>query len=37
MKKLILVRGPLGVGKTTVARKLAASLNAHYISIDSVL
>lgn len=37
MKKLIIIRGPLGVGKTTVARKLAADLNAHYVSIDSVL
>lgn len=37
IQKLIIIRGPLGVGKTTVARKLAAKLNAHYISIDSVL
>lgn len=35
--KLIIIRGPLGVGKTTIARKLATNLNAHYISIDSVL
>lgn len=37
MKKLILLRGPLGVGKTTIAQKLAAALNARVVSIDSVL
>lgn len=37
MKKLILLRGPLGVGKTTLAKKLGAALNARVVSIDSVL
>lgn len=37
MKKLIIVRGPLGVGKTTVAKKLTTRLDALYISIDSIL
>lgn len=37
MKKLIILRGPLGVGKTTVAKKLGAALNARVVSIDFVL
>jgi hypothetical protein len=31
------VRGPLGAGKTTVARALAASIGGGYISIDALL
>ena len=37
MIKLIIIRGPLGVGKSTVATKLAQELNAYYVSIDSIL
>lgn len=37
MKKLIVIRGPLGVGKTTVATVLAQKLNAEYISLDHIL
>jgi shikimate kinase len=37
MKKLIIVRGPLGVGKTTVATTLAQRLGAEYLSIDQIL
>ncbi len=33
----VIVRGPLGVGKTTVARKLAERLQGPYVSIDQVL
>lgn len=34
---LVLVRGPLGVGKSTISTMLAGILNAEYISIDKVL
>jgi len=37
MTYYIIIRGPLGVGKSTVARKLADKLHAKYISIDKVL
>ena len=37
MSYCIIIRGPLGVGKTTVARKLAERLEALHISIDEVL
>ena len=37
MKYYIIIRGPLGIGKTTIAKKLAAKLDATHISIDSVL
>jgi shikimate kinase len=33
----IIIRGPLGIGKTTIAKKLAKILNADYISIDKIL
>jgi predicted kinase len=33
----IVVRGPLGVGKSTVARALARRVGARYISIDRIL
>ncbi|MFH1047059.1 MAG: AAA family ATPase [Patescibacteria group bacterium] len=36
-KKIIVIRGPLGVGKSTVARAIAGSLKGHYISIDQVM
>lgn len=37
MKKLIVIRGPLGVGKTTVSKILAQNLHARYISLDQIL
>ena len=37
MSYFILIRGPLGCGKTTIAKKLARELKASYISIDQVL
>ena len=37
MSKLIIIRGPLGIGKTTIAKKLAEELSAKYISIDKIL
>ena len=35
--KLIIVRGPLGVGKTTISKLRADRIGAFYISIDKVL
>ena len=32
----IIIRGPAGVGKTTVSKKLAEIYNGHYISIDKI-
>ena len=37
MSFFIIVRGPLGCGKTTIAEKLAKSLKAEYIAIDRIL
>jgi predicted kinase len=37
MNFYVIVRGPLGVGKSTVSRKLAQVLRAEYISVDRVL
>lgn len=37
MKKLIIIRGPLGVGKTTVSLILAQKFQAKYISVDQIL
>lgn len=37
MTYYIIIRGPLGVGKSTIAQKLAKQLNAEYISMDKVL
>jgi cytidylate kinase len=34
---IILIRGPLGVGKTTVAKLLAKRLKAKYLSLDKIL
>lgn len=37
MHTVILIRGALGVGKTTVAKDVAKKLNAEYFSIDRIL
>lgn len=37
MNYFIIVRGPLGIGKTTISKKLTSILNAKYVAIDSVL
>jgi tRNA uridine 5-carbamoylmethylation protein Kti12 len=34
---LIIIRGPLGVGKSTIAKELAKKLNGKYLSIDEIL
>jgi len=34
---VVLIRGPLGIGKTTVARAAAAALDAAYVSVDAIL
>jgi predicted kinase len=33
----LIIRGPLGIGKTTISEKLAEQLNGEYISIDRIL
>jgi len=37
MTYYIIIRGPLGIGKTTIAKKLAKEINAEHISIDKIL
>jgi len=37
MSYFAIIRGPLGVGKTTVAKALAARLRGRYISVDAIL
>lgn len=37
MGYLIIIRGPLGCGKTTISKELTKKLNAKYIAIDEVL
>jgi shikimate kinase len=37
MSYYIIIRGPLGIGKTTVAQALARKLDGAYISIDGLL
>ena len=34
---MIVIRGPLGVGKTTVSKLLAQNLQAEYVSVDTIL
>jgi len=37
MNKLIIIRGPLGIGKTTIAKRVAEKVKGEYFSIDNVL
>ncbi len=37
MERSIIIRGPLGVGKSTVAKVIAEKIGAVYISVDEVL
>ena len=37
MNKIIIIRGPLGVGKTTIAKLLADKIGAQYLSLDKIL
>ena len=37
MSYFVIIRGPLGVGKSTVTKILAQKLNAKYFSVDQIL
>ena len=37
MNYFIIIRGPLGIGKTTIAQELTKTLNAEHISIDKIM
>ncbi len=37
MPKIIIIRGPAGVGKTEIAKKLSKQLKGKYISIDKIV
>ena len=37
MSYLVIIRGPLGAGKTTIAKKLAPKIKGKYISVDDIL
>lgn len=37
MKKLIIIRGPLGIGKTTVSHILSQNLRLEYLSLDKII
>ncbi len=37
MSYFVIIRGPLGCGKSTIAKKLAELLHAEYVSTDSLL
>jgi predicted kinase len=37
MSYLVIIRGPLGIGKSTIAKKLAEEIKGDYISIDDIL
>ena len=37
MERSIIIRGPLGVGKSTVAKAIAKKIGGAYISVDEVL
>ncbi len=37
MSFYIIIRGPLGCGKSTIAKALSKKLNAKYFAIDKIL
>ncbi len=37
MSYFIIIRGPAGVGKSTIAKKVAKKLNAYYVSFDEIM
>jgi len=37
MESCIIIRGPAGVGKTTIAKRLSRDLNADYFSFDAIM
>lgn len=37
MEYCIIIRGPAGVGKTTITKKLAKEINAKYFSFDKIM
>ncbi|MCC7574846.1 AAA family ATPase [Candidatus Woesearchaeota archaeon] len=37
MPDIIIIRGPLGIGKSTISKKLAEDLDAEYFSVDEIL
>lgn len=37
MSFYVLIRGPLGCGKSTISKKIAELINAEYINIDEIL
>jgi cytidylate kinase len=36
-RKIVLIRGPLGVGKSTIAKELAEKIDAEYLSLDKII
>jgi len=37
MQKVLIIRGPLGIGKSTISKLVAKKLNGTYYSIDDIL
>lgn len=37
MSYFVIIRGPLGVGKTTVSKKLSSLLDAEYFAVDKII
>jgi tRNA uridine 5-carbamoylmethylation protein Kti12 len=37
MKRLIIIRGPLGIGKSTISKLVAKNISGKYFSIDGIL
>lgn len=37
MSYFVIIRGPLGVGKSTIAKKLASYFDGEYVDIDNIL
>ncbi|MBT5022388.1 AAA family ATPase [Candidatus Woesearchaeota archaeon] len=37
MTQYIIIRGPLGIGKSTIAHKLASAINGYVVCVDSIL